>query len=807
MNNKLLESLLVALLLVGVSFASPGKETEWPAWRGGQYGGTLSQGALDGASGLRVSWLRAVGSAYSAIVVAQGRVVTMASDHTNDYVIALDEESGDELWREPIAKTYPGRDGATDGPSSTPVIDGDAVFALGPFGDLVALDLQTGQKRWSTHLVNEHSSTVPHWGFTTSPLVYDNLLVVATGGATKNMVTAFNKHTGQIVWTAGDDNINYQSPLVMRLDGRDQIICAGDEKLYGLRPADGVTLWQTPHEGRRFYAKIVNPVIVDEGKLFMTCRFSDSKLITLKGDQNGYEIIDGWKSKHFKASYNIVAYHDNYLYGYSGGFLVCIDATSGELAWKSRPPGTGFLVAVDGHLVVIARKGSLHIVKASPDAYHEVASIKLFTKRVWTPPSFANGHIYVRNEYAMAKVAILKDDVGTVSQVSRDPRLTVPGSKFSEFISVVAQTSDKGKILDQFMREQEHFPIIEGDSLAHIVYRGDATDLAIQGDMFETRAQVPMRHVAGTDFYYASFKLDPGALLGYQFIEDLGSPGPDPLNANKASDGIALGGEVSLIRMPAFEESLFLEDRRDREGGRIDTVEFNIEPQDINGLTWSGSRKLKVYLPAGYDASEVRYPVIYVHYGDLALGAGKMKTILDNTIGRTVAPHIAVFAPSVSGYEYARSHRDVYAEALVNKMVPLIDARYRTVAKASARAILGGDEGGFGALYVAFKYPNVFGRVAAQSAMPIAEGEGLLLELISTKPKIETTFYLDWGKYDQRLTLAGTNIARSGRLLMQRLRAAGYHVVGGETPNGAGFPNWRLQTHKILETFFPIGSN
>jgi len=91
--------------------------------------------------------------------------------------------------------------------------------------------------------------------------------------------------------------------------------------------------------------------------------------------------------------------------------------------------------------------------------------------------------------------------------------------------------------------------------------------------------------------------------------------------------------------------------------------------------------------------------------------------------------------------------------------------------------------------------------------MPIAEGEGLLLELISTKPKIKATFYLDWGKYDQRLTLAGTNIARSGRLLMQRLRAAGYHVVGGETPNGAGFPNWRLQTHKILETFFPIGSN
>ena len=244
-------------------------------------------------------WQRAVGSAYSAIVVANGSVVTMASDHTNDSVIALDEESGDELWREPIAETYPGRNGALDGPVSTPVIDGDVVFALGPFGDLVALDLQTGQKRWSTHLMNQHSGSLPHWGFTTSPLVYGNLLVVATGGAENNMITAFDKQNGEIVWVAGNDNINYQSPIVMPFNGQDQIICAGDEKLYGLRPRDGTTLWQAPHAGQRFYAKIVNPVIVDEGKLFMTYRRSESKLVTLKEDQNGYEIIDSWTSKHF----------------------------------------------------------------------------------------------------------------------------------------------------------------------------------------------------------------------------------------------------------------------------------------------------------------------------------------------------------------------------------------------------------------------------------------------------------------------------------------------------------------------------
>ncbi len=804
MNYRFLTSVLVALIFSGGSAAEPGRDMEWPTWRGGQYGGPRKpRGAFDGIGDLRVVWRSSVGSGYSSVVVADGKVVTMASDHSKDYVVALDEQSGKELWREPIAGTYPGRDGANDGPLSTPVISGDAVFALGPLGHLVSLDLQTGKKRWSTDIAKEHSALLPHWGFSTSPLVYEDLLIVATGGTQKNMVTAFEKGSGRVVWTAGDDIVNYQSPLVMSLDGDDHLVCAGDKTLYGLRPMDGESLWEIRHRGQDFYAKIVNPVVVDEGRLFMTYRSFESKLISVEADEDGYTASDVWKSRDIKGNYNIAAYHEGYLYGYSGAFLVCIDASSGKLAWKSRPPGNGFLIGVDGHLIILTKKGALSVVKASPDAYQEVARMNVFKKRAWTPPSFSNGHIYVRCEFdEVAKVAIVRGEEGKSGEVSREVPLTLPGSEFSKFVASVARATDKKKMLDEFMGRQEKFPIIEGDRLAHIVYRGGANDVAILGDMFELQTQVSMLRVPDTDFFHASFEFDPAAILNYQLIEDLGTPVADPLN-KPGSSGL---GSASVIRMPAHEEPSVLTERPSVEGGRLDQVPFRSESIQVGGLTWQGGRRLRVYLPAGYDDGDERYPVIYVNNGNPALNQGKMKTVLDNTIGETVAPHIAVFVPSTSAYEYARSQRDVYAKALVKEIVPLIDDRYRTVAEPSSRAILGNHEGGFAALYVSLKFPGVFGMIAAQSAMPIGEGEELLLDLVKKMPRSKTSYYLDWGQYDQRMTATGTDVARSSLLLAQRLEKAGNKVSGGMTPNGSGYSNWRCQTHRILETFFPIRS-
>lgn len=777
-------------------------EGEWPAWRGGRFGGDSEvRGLFEGAVGLEVVWRKPVGSGYSAVAISQGTVVTLASDHDRDFIVALDEKTGKERWRCPIAKTFPGRDGAVDGPVSTPAIDEEMVFALGPFGHLFAVDLRTGKRRWSTHLPEEHSAATPHWGFTTSPLVYEDLLIVATGGTEQNMVTAFDKKTGRVVWAAGDDEVNYQSPIVLTLDGKDQIVCAGEGRLYGLDPDDGQSIWERRHGGQGFYAKIINPVVVKERELFMTYRSFESQLLSIEEGEDGYEAARVWKSRDLRSNYNIAAYHRGHLYGYSGDFLVCVDATSGKLEWKSRPPGNGFLIGVDGHLVILTKKGLLSVVKATPEKYQEVAKMQIFERRSWTPPSFANDHLFVRCEVDdVAKVRVVKEKSRVLAEARPSlETIEVPGSEFEKFVSSLETAKNKNAQLDRFFREQESFPLYENERVVHVVYRGEAEDVAIRGDMFEIGTQVSMRRVEGTDLFFASFEFDSRAILNYQLIKDFGNPGPDPRNPLQLA---GLGG-VSLIRMPKHQESPMLLEEGNLERGRIEEVPFRIAAKRVGGLVWQGSRTLKVYLPPGYEKGEDRYSVFYVHDGNSALRDGKMKEILDRGIGKAFRPIMVVFIPLASAYEYARSQRDVYAEALVKEIVPLIDGRYRTVSEESGRAILGGGEGGFGALFASLKYPGVFGAVAAQSIMPIGEGGDLLLDLIGEGTKGKTRYYLDWGKYDQRMTASGADVARSGSLLTKRLRQTGSRVSGGETPNGAGFASWRSQTHKILADFFP----
>ena len=93
---------------------------------------------------------------------------------------------------------------------------------------------------------------------------------------------------------------------------------------------------------------------------------------------------------------------------------------------------------------------------------------------------------------------------------------------------------------------QKSFPVIEGDSTAHIVYRGEVTDLVLAGDMLETGRPMPMHRVKGTDLYYASFQVAPDARMAYQFIRNLDQTDRIPATRGAARPAELRGGGVAV---------------------------------------------------------------------------------------------------------------------------------------------------------------------------------------------------------------------------------------------------------------------
>ncbi|NIR50194.1 PQQ-binding-like beta-propeller repeat protein [candidate division KSB1 bacterium] len=787
--------LVSVVFLSEVAFASPvvsGKD--WPSWRGQNYDGKWSQSDVfkfDEGYGIKLAWKKPLGSGYSSVSIADGLAVTMFSDSTFDYIVAFDAQTGDEQWRHKVDSTYIGHDGSHNGPISTPVIAGDKVIALGPKGQLVTLDLETGKEIWSTHLVEEHKAQVPTYGFATCPLVYDKFLIVETGGTKGNAITSFHKDTGEILWSTGADTIHYQSPITVDLGDQTQLLCVGDKQVYGMMPETGEIIWNYRHGGGLGH---INPVMVDQNRVFLHYKWSESMLLSVTEKEGQFSAEEVWKSRNIKGTYCPPIYYDGHLYGYSGNFLTCIEADSGESVWKSRQPGDGFLILVDGHLVIQTKKGTLHIAKASPEGYEEIASLKLFDELAWTPPSFADNRIYTRSLSEIACLDITKSaQLPTIAEKD----VFIPGTKFAQFIKEVNQAEDKKALIDEFMDSHEQLPVIEEATLVHFVYRGEAKDMAIAGHMFGYDIEEPMTRIEGTNFFYYSTKLEPDAMVNYRFIRDFEESVPDSLNSNRAQ---TIFGEFSSLAMPKWTKPDHFEEPEGVARGRLDTLRFESNFME-------GSRKLDIYLPPKYDETDKSYPVAYVHWGAVAQNFGKMTNTLDNLIGKSVSPLIVVFIhqlPPARGQEFLGDLKEKYAESLVEELVPFVDENYRTVAAPEARANIGMGFSGFGAFYSTFKYPGTFGKVSGQSTFLLTEQENELKSLISDAQTQPLEIYLDWGKYDYRSPVEAWDIGKANKWFANYLESKGYTLAGGEVNEGFSWINWRNRTDKILKTFFPL---
>jgi outer membrane protein assembly factor BamB/enterochelin esterase-like enzyme len=770
--------------------------SDWPRWRGADFDGTSREEGVFPREGfqLQVRWRRKLGSGYSGIAVSGGRAVTLFSDGERDFAVALDADSGEELWRAPLAPTYPGREGSNDGPVSTPAIAGGLVYALGPRGDLVALLLDSGAQVFRVHLVEELGASLPHWGFGTSPLVFGDSVIVETGGAEAS-VTALDRRTGKVLWRAGEGATDYQSPILWTLGGEEQLVAAAAGLLYGLDPRTGRELWRHAHGASGFYEKILNPVAVGPRALLLTHEPMKAQLLSLEKKDGEVAVTQQWVTPHLKLNYATPIHDRGHIYGFSGGFLTSVDATTGALNWKSRPPGNGFPILVDSHLVVLTKQGTLHVIEATPEAYREVASLEVLPHIAWTPPSFASGRIYVRDSFTdVAAVDIVPGRRTTPIGLNAGdlPSGLVPGTEFSEWLGALEDAADKDEEIRRFLSRESGFPLVEEDRVAHFVYYGEAKDVAVRGGMLGAKRELAMHRVPDTNLFHASFELPADARLQYQFVRDLDEPLADPRNP-PASESLVYLGEISTLSMPLSEKVEAMPEK----AGRLESLPFETPEVLVGALKWGGKRTVEVYLPPGYDGSENRrYPSIYFLYGEEMLRLG-LPSLVDR-----VGPVIAVFVASTSGYEYARSQRDEHARMLVERLVPLVDSKYRTLAGEANRGIYGVDEGGFAALDIAFRRPGTFGNVAAHSVLPIGQGGDELLRAISDSRRLPLSIYLDWGRFDHSNDATETDIPGYGRKLRETLVSKGYEVEGREWNDSSDLPIWKMRAGHALRSIY-----
>ena len=395
---------------IGVAFAQE-VEGNWPQWHGPNRDGVSDETGLLSSwpeGGPKVLWRAPLGEGYSGMSIVGGRVYTMYARDDDEFAVCLDASDGWEIWRFRTGSMWKNDQG--DGSRSTPTIQGGSAYVLAAEGKLYALDALDGTKKWSRDFVAEFGSTVPGWGYSASPLIADDLVLVEVGGKGDQSIVAFDKTDGQTVWAAHSDEAAYSSPITIDFGGWRQAIFLTSGHLLSVSPADGRIYWTYPWPEGPEALNICTPRFIPDDKVFISTWYDEgSVLLRMKETEGGLEVEEVWKSRVMKNQFNSPVLRDGYLYGFDNAFLTCIEASTGEERWVSRGFGKGSLILAADHLVVLGDSGELALVEATPTGFVQKASAPVLQGKCWTVPALAGGRLYVRNQEEMLSLE-MKDE-------------------------------------------------------------------------------------------------------------------------------------------------------------------------------------------------------------------------------------------------------------------------------------------------------------------------------------------------------------------------------------------------------------
>ena len=401
---------------------------DWPQYRGPNRDDVSPETGLLAAwpaGGPALLWTYAdAGVGYSPPAVVGDRVYLTGGRGDREVLIALDAKAPangavKEAWTADVGPTFQWKGNSwSAGPSATPTVDGDAVYALGGNGDLVCVDAATGKERWRSNLPKDLGAQVNPigggpkdlgWGFAGSPFIDGDSLVVVPGGS-KGTLAALDKKTGAVRWrsTGLTDQAAYTSPMPFDAGGVRQYVILTNAGLAGVAAKDGAVLWR--HRRPQPYGtEVINTPLISGDLIYTTVAVGNGGCELVRVEKDG----DAFKATTVYANKNLMNHHGNVVlvngrvFGFGQGWT-CQDFKTGEVVWSERGKlRAGAVTFADGRLYCYTEDdGTAALVGAGEGGWKESGRFKIPRAskqrqpqgKVWTPPVVSGGRLFLRDQ-------------------------------------------------------------------------------------------------------------------------------------------------------------------------------------------------------------------------------------------------------------------------------------------------------------------------------------------------------------------------------------------------------------------------
>lgn len=388
---------VLALWLVTQSapaWASESRPDSWPDFRGPWKNGNVHAPGSTESRGLPLTWSEAENIAWktampndglSTPVIMDGRVWLTAAteDGRESFVVCVDAATGEILLNERLFQTEapePLGNNINGYASPSVVLEPGRVYVhFGTYGT-ACLDMETHEVLWARRdLPCRH-----YRGPGSSPLLYENLLILSFDGVDQQYVAALDKTTGETVWRTdrstvwtdldengqprneGDFRKAFSTPIVIEGAGRSQIITLGAKAGFAYDPYTGAELWKITHDGHSSSPRPVS----GHGLVYVTTGHGLSELWAVRPDGEGdvTETHVAWRvtGREVPKQPSPVLVDDLLYLVSNEGIASCVDALTGEVVWSERIGGNYMASPVhgDGRIYAVSMQGTTTVMRA-----------------------------------------------------------------------------------------------------------------------------------------------------------------------------------------------------------------------------------------------------------------------------------------------------------------------------------------------------------------------------------------------------------------------------------------------------------